>query len=216
MSRVYIDIDSGEKAGFCSLFGSLFRRGVPLLPAISLARDASCNDRMKEALAELAERVNSGDVLASREWLDKYPEFKDGLFDSYCSLGETIGELDVYLLRLATIYETARKMSPVCTLTHSEPLAIFTEIVADLSNVGLPILRALKECKTILANRRFPVLSSAVQDVIGKIEEGKTFSEALEELPEIFPVTYVAYFKAGETAGDLDGFLYKAIRRVDA
>lgn len=213
MRTVYLDIDSGDKANFCRLLAASIRAGSPILVALSIAGGCASNPRMKKASDAMAAHIREGHMLITQDWLKNYPEFADGFFESYVECGMDAGELETCLCILADRYDRARRISPTCLLTQSEPLAIFTESFADLVTVGCPILRALHTCQTMLINRHFPIMGNAVEAIIAEIDQGSLISEAMEKRRETFPAEYIALFRNAEKSESIEGILKMTLRR---
>jgi type II secretory pathway component PulF len=198
MSRINVDIDSTQKAWFCQQLWSLLKEGEALCRALKCVSEKSSNYRMKKAIDRIVERLNDAQMMISGEWLDEFHEFRDGIFDCYLPLAEECWKADHYLPRMATQYEIRRKSSPTCTLTPSEPLAIFTEVCSELMRFGTSQMDALGRSSELLATRGFPILSQAIQEVTAKIDEGYTLGEAMALRPEVFPPEYVEYVRNAE------------------
>ena len=89
------------------------------------------------------------------------------------------------------------------------PLKLFSQELLALLESGLTIVEGIE----VLAEKeRNASLRSILEGLIGRMREGKTFSAALEEMPEVFPPLYVASVRASEKTSDLD----EALRRFVA
>ena len=87
-------------------------------------------------------------------------------------------------------------------------LHIFTHQLSSLINSGLTLLKALD---TILGQTQNKYLKSILTDVISKIKDGKSLSEALGNYPDVFSNLYISMLKAGEVGGNLD----EVLRRLE-
>jgi len=102
------------------------------------------------------------------------------------------------------IIEVAAATSPRKTLTRrisQQSLAYLTRQLADLLGGGLPLLSAL----TLLTRQtEQPALRRVVESLAHSVRDGRAFSEALAEHPEVFPSLYISMVKAGEIGGSLE------------
>jgi general secretion pathway protein F/type IV pilus assembly protein PilC len=49
---------------FCRILGTLLKNGVPILPALRIAKDATGNQLLSEAIASAADNISAGKALA--------------------------------------------------------------------------------------------------------------------------------------------------------
>ncbi len=89
-------------ARFSRMLGTLERSGVPLLQGLEVVRDTVGNQLVSRTIDTVAEETRGGDSLAS-------PLRKTGLFPptmiQMIAVGEETGQLDVMLLRVASMQE---------------------------------------------------------------------------------------------------------------
>ena len=79
-----------------------------------------------------------------------------------------------------------------------------TRQLSTMITAGLSLIEGL----TILEQQASkPSMERMISSLTKSIESGNSFSKSLEQLPEIFPVTYVQLVKAGEMGGVLDTVL---------
>lgn len=87
-----------------------------------------------------------------------------------------------------------------------EEVALFTRQMATLLEAGLPLLRAINILQDQVENEDF-------RDILGEIAQsiqgGASFSEALEEHPDVFDDLYINMIKAGEVGGVLETVLQR-------
>ncbi|MCH7590705.1 type II secretion system F family protein [PVC group bacterium] len=79
-------------------------------------------------------------------------------------------------------------------------ITLFSRQMASLLKSGVPILRAL----SIIAEQADKAsLNFMLNDIHDIVEDGGTFSSALEKYPKIFPSLYISIVHAGENSGSL-------------
>lgn len=84
---------------------------------------------------------------------------------------------------------------------------IFTRQLATMINAGLPLTQSLR---TVTEQTNSKELTLVVNKIIGVVEGGVPFSEALAQHPKVFNEVYIALVAAGETSGTLD----EALERI--
>ena len=77
----------------------------------------------------------------------------------------------------------------------------FTRQMATLIGAGLPLATSLR---TVAEQTQSKAMKGIVEEVLAKVEAGKTLHESFAEHPDIFNGVYLALIKAGETSGTLD------------
>lgn len=89
-------------ARFCRLLGTMESNGVPLLTAMTIAKDAAGNALMEDAITDAIEAVRAGESLAG-------PLAASGLFAEdvieMISVGEAAGNIDTVLINIADTLE---------------------------------------------------------------------------------------------------------------
>ena len=90
--------------------------------------------------------------------------------------------------------------------TSLKKLVLFTRQMATLVSGGFAIDQSLK-----LVGEQSPAGSfkNQILTLSSRIEEGFSFTEALEEFPQSFDRLYISLISAGETSGDMSGILEK-------
>ncbi|MDX2021510.1 MAG: type II secretion system inner membrane protein GspF [Deltaproteobacteria bacterium] len=97
-------IRPADVAIFTRQLATLLRAGIPLAEALAALSEQSDNKKLQMVLAELRQRVNEGEALAKA--LEVHPRVFPDLYVNMVRSGETAGNLDVVLLRLADFMET--------------------------------------------------------------------------------------------------------------
>ena len=70
----------------------------------------------------------------------------------------------------------------------------------QLSGAGVPVLEALCDLRDSLEERN---LRALVAGMVESIEGGRTLSEAMEEVPEVFDAVFTSLVRAGERSGEV-------------
>jgi len=86
-------------------------------------------------------------------------------------------------------------------------LAYTTHQLADLLGGGLPLLSALN---LLASQTEQPDLKRVIESVAHAVRDGRSFSEALAEYPQVYPPLYCSMIRAGEVGGGLE----QALRRL--
>jgi type IV pilus assembly protein PilC len=83
-------------------------------------------------------------------------------------------------------------------------LVLFTRQLVTLILGGVPLIRALE---TLSLQTEEPRFGEVLQRVVGQVESGHPFSQALSAYPHIFSRVYVVMVKIGEESGGLHSSL---------
>src|SRR5256886_11839186 len=108
--------------------------------------------------------------------------------------------------------ESAAALPPIQNLKipHNQ-LLIFTEQLAHLLQAGM----TLDEGLSILQNRlKQPRVQQMTRTLHQALVDGRSFSQALSELPRIFPPLYVNLVAAGEASGALPQILLRLVKHL--
>ena len=87
---------------------TLLGAGIPLLQSLVALTDQVENDRLRNVVGKLRERVNEGTPLADA--MGEYPQIFDHLYCSMVRAGEASGKLDLVLRRLADYVESRMEL----------------------------------------------------------------------------------------------------------
>ncbi|NMB70327.1 type II secretion system F family protein [candidate division WWE3 bacterium] len=89
----------------------------------------------------------------------------------------------------------------------------FTRQFSTMISAGLPVARAME----VLANQtQNSVFRKILLDVLRSIEGGSALSSAMGRYPSVFPETYQALVRAGESSGKLDDILKRLATTMEA
>lgn len=95
---------------------------------------------------------------------------------------------------------------PFFNKSSTADIVFFTRQLSSMITSGLTLMQALSILKEQIEN---PSLTDVVSSIIADIEEGKSFSSAIEKYPDVFSPIYISLVKAGEDAGLLDKVLLR-------
>ena len=88
----------------------------------------------------------------------------------------------------------------------------FTKNLALIIKAGMPLPQGL----TMLSGQaQSPLLKEALSEVVGAVNKGKNFSEALEAYPSLFNDFYISMVKTGEVGGTLENVLNDLTRHME-
>ena len=89
-------------------FATLLRAGMPLVEALTAMLDQTSKPRLRTALYDIRDRVNSGSTLADA--MKEHPRIFNELYVNMVRAGETSGALEGVLLRLTEVIEHQAKL----------------------------------------------------------------------------------------------------------
>lgn len=88
------------------------------------------------------------------------------------------------------------------------PLVHFSQELLSLQTAGLSLVESIE---TLLEKEQDASNRKIIQNILTRLYEGVTFSQALEEYPQAFPPLYIATIRASERTGDLPEALTRFI-----
>jgi general secretion pathway protein F len=86
------------------------------------------------------------------------------------------------------------------SLSEAFPVPLFTVQLVALLDAGLNLVEALQ---ALAHKEASPVRRRVLEEVLGALRSGESFSQAVARLPEHFPPVYGAIVRASERTGDL-------------
>jgi type IV pilus assembly protein PilC len=98
------------------------------------------------------------------------------------------------------------KLSAAFHKVKTNDVVLFTRQLSSMLASGLTLLRALEIFKDQVQN---PAMMDILDEVVGDVENGKSFSAAIAKHPKAFSGIYVSLIKAGEKSGLLDKVLLR-------
>ncbi|MFZ0918326.1 MAG: type II secretion system F family protein [Candidatus Udaeobacter sp.] len=107
---------------------------------------------------------------------------------------------------------TAQPEAPIRNLKipHGQ-LLIFTEQLAHLLQAGMTLDEALSILEKRLKQPRVQQMTHSLHQAL---VDGRSFSQALSEMPRIFPPLYVNLVAAGEASGSLPQILLRLVKHL--
>lgn len=90
--------------------------------------------------------------------------------------------------------------------SSTKELIFFTRQMASMLASGLTLMQSLVILKDQLNS---PVMTSTMEGIVADVENGKSFSSAIEKHPEIFSPIYISLIRTGESSGLLDKVLLR-------
>ncbi len=160
---------------FTRQMSTLVNAGLPLMRALRVLQRQEKNPALKDALAQMAESIESGSTFA--EALAAHPKIFDKLFVNMVKAGEIGGVLDVVLSRLSDFQEKAEKIKGKVKSAMTYPVVVlvmalgilmflmiyivpkFAEIFDDLmGGKGMPAITQFVMNASDTMVHRFPVV----------------------------------------------------------
>jgi general secretion pathway protein F len=105
---MFTRIKGAEIAAFTRQVAVLLKAGIPLAEGLGVLVEQIANEKLKTTISDVRTRVNEGSSLADA--LAKHPKVFEDVFVSMVRAGETAGNLDEVLLRLAEFQDSAEKL----------------------------------------------------------------------------------------------------------
>jgi general secretion pathway protein F/type IV pilus assembly protein PilC len=127
-------------ARFCRMLGTLLKNGVPILQSLRIAKDASGNVILSEAIGNAADNVSSGQSLAVP--LRASGQFSRDLIEMI-AVGEEANNLENVLIGVADNLEkrTSRRIDTVVRLLEPMLLLVMAAVVTFvIAALLLPVL----------------------------------------------------------------------------
>jgi general secretion pathway protein F/type IV pilus assembly protein PilC len=129
-------------ARFCRILGTLLQNGVPILHSLRIAKDATGNRVLSEAIASAAESVSTGESLALP--LGQSGEFSEDIVEMI-SVGEEANNLEEVLVNIAENMErqTNRRLELFVRMLEPAMLTLMAGIILFVVvALMLPILQS--------------------------------------------------------------------------
>lgn len=95
---------------------------------------------------------------------------------------------------------------PSLNASHHQDLVLLTRQLSSMLTSGLTLMQALAILKEQMQNAE---MKEIVNGIIADVQDGKTFSSAIEKYPKVFSKIYVSLIRAAESSGFLDKILLR-------
>lgn len=120
---------------------------------------------------------------------------------------------NLIVLRLAEVQEK-KKISSVLfsRRINSDDIVLFTRQLTTMVGAGLPLIQGLTTLKEQVTN---PALAKVIDDVVGSVEAGSSFSEAISKHPKVFNNLFLNMVRAGEASGQLTQILERVANYLE-
>lgn len=109
-------------------------------------------------------------------------------------------------IKIAQVEENTLPLLSSFKKSSNTDLVLFTRQLSSMLTSGLTLMQALTILKEQMQN---DVMKDVVTTIIQDVQEGKSFSAALERYPKVFTPIYVSLIKAAENSGFLDKVLLR-------
>jgi general secretion pathway protein F len=133
LGQAFQRIKTADVATFTRQLSTLLRAGIPLAEALAALFEQIDNQRFKTVVGEVRTRVNEGTSLADA--LGRYPRIFPEVYVSMVRSGETAGNLDLVLERLAEFLE-----GQIALRSRILAAMIYPAIMAVMGTVIMAIL----------------------------------------------------------------------------
>jgi type IV pilus assembly protein PilC len=111
-----------DLAIFSRQFATMIGAGLSLLRALNILAEQSENPKLGEAIKSVRDDVERGSSLSAS--MSKFPKIFNNLFVSMVRAGETGGQLDTVLLKVADTYEQEHKLRQKVKSAMTYPIAV--------------------------------------------------------------------------------------------
>jgi len=137
LRAVFGGIKKAEVATFTRQLATLLKAGIPLAESLGALFDQIDNPKFRTIIGEVRSKVNEGSALADA--MAKHPKAFEGVFVSMVRAGETAGNLDDVLVRLADFGEAQGKLRSKVTgaMIYPAIMAIIATAVMILLMVAV-------------------------------------------------------------------------------
>jgi len=106
--EIFGGVKKSEIGAFTRQLATLVKAGIPLAESLAAMFEQTENLKLKGSIEEIRAAVNEGSSLADA--ISKHPKLFDDLYVAMVRAGETAGNLDEVLVRLADFLESSQRL----------------------------------------------------------------------------------------------------------
>ncbi len=118
--------------------------------------------------------------------------------DDYLALNEKLREKNLFCTQYTEIVE---KQADAKYKFKTKDLAFICRQLSSMLTAGISLVRSLHILYTQEENKK---AKAALQEIYEDVQKGRSFSEAIQARPGVFPLLFVSMVAAGEASGNLD------------
>ncbi|MDD5465947.1 MAG: type II secretion system F family protein [Candidatus Omnitrophica bacterium] len=111
-----------------------------------------------------------------------------------------IGQVGYFPISVTPKVKNSRVLNKTPKKISKHDIVLFIRQLSTLVDSGVPIVSGLNIVMSQMPNL---YLKEVLGDVVGRIKDGKSFSDSLATHPEVFPRLYTAIINSGEVSGSL-------------
>jgi type IV pilus assembly protein PilC len=132
-----------DLAVFSRQFATMVNSGLPLLRTLGILEEQTENSQLKKVLSEIRLDVERGNSLSGA--LAKHPRTFSPLYISMCRAGETAGNLDQILVRLADTIEREVTLRQKIKSAMTYPIVVFAMVILILAAMLLFVVPTFED-----------------------------------------------------------------------
>jgi type IV pilus assembly protein PilC len=132
-----------DLAVFSRQFATMVNSGLPLLRTLGILEEQTESSQLKKVLSEIRLDVERGNSLSGA--LAKHPRTFSPLYISMCRAGETAGNLDQILVRLADTIEREVTLRQKIKSAMTYPIVVFAMVILILAAMLLFVVPTFKD-----------------------------------------------------------------------
>ncbi|MEX1995196.1 MAG: type II secretion system F family protein [Candidatus Saccharimonadales bacterium] len=156
-------IPTKEKVVFSRQLSTLINSGVPLVQSLNTVRGQTGNAALKEITGQIIADVEAGSTLAKA--MSKHPKVFDNVYVSLIAAGETSGNLDVSLDRLANQQEKDAEIVSKVRGALVYPLMVLFVLFGVLVFMLIAVLPPIQSIYEQLPGARLPLITRGLLSI---------------------------------------------------
>lgn len=164
MPKLFVKVKPKDLMVFTRQLATLVDAGLPLVRSLQVLEKQEKNPLLKDALASMAESINTGSTFA--ESLAAHPKIFNKLYVNMAKAGEVGGVLDQVLLRLAEFMEKAQKIKNKVVSAMVYPIVVMVMAVGILVFLMVVIIPKFQQIfNDLLQGQPLPGLTQFVMAI---------------------------------------------------